>query len=180
MDSFTTVSYTHLDLYKRQVVEIAIGMIIGTAFTAIVSSFVEDIITPLLSIILGHISFADLSWNISATLGLHTETPILLTYGNFIQSVFDFLLIALSIFICIKVANNVRAKFEHKQEEEKEEAPAAPSEDIAVSYTHLDVYKRQVYVSFLLSKRIFSGLLSMVPMNGPFCCLLYTSNGGSG
>ena len=47
---------------KGNVVEIAIGMIIGTAFTAIVSSFVEDIITPLLSIILGHISFADLSW----------------------------------------------------------------------------------------------------------------------
>lgn len=128
---------------KGNVVEIAIGMIIGTAFTAIVSSFVEDIITPLLSIILGHISFADLSWNISATLGLHTETPILLTYGNFIQSVFDFLLIALSIFICIKVANNVRAKFEHKQEEEKEEAPAAPSEDIVLLTEIRDLLKEK-------------------------------------
>ena len=128
---------------KGNVVEIAIGMIIGTAFTAIVSSFVEDIITPLLSIILGHISFADLSWNISATLGLHTETPILLTYGNFIQSVFDFLLIALSIFICIKVANNVRAKFEHKQEEEKEEAPASPSEDIVLLTEIRDLLKEK-------------------------------------
>ena len=128
---------------KGNVVEIAIGMIIGTAFTAIVSSFVEDIITPLLSIILGHISFADLSWNISATLGLHTETPILLTYGNFIQSVFDFLLIALSIFICIKVANNVRAKFEHKQEEEKEEAPAAPSGDIVLLTEIRDLLKEK-------------------------------------
>ena len=128
---------------KGNVVEIAIGMIIGTAFTAIVSSFVEDIITPLLSIILGHISFADLSWNISATLGLHTETTILLTYGNFIQSVFDFLLIALSIFICIKVANNVRAKFEHKQEEEKEEAPAAPSEDIVLLTEIRDLLKEK-------------------------------------
>ena len=128
---------------KGNVVEIAIGMIIGTAFTAIVSSFVEDIITPLLSIILGHISFADLSWNISSTLGLHTETPILLTYGNFIQSVFDFLLIALSIFICIKVANNVRAKFEHKQEEEKEEAPAAPSEDIVLLTEIRDLLKEK-------------------------------------
>ncbi|MEE0775488.1 MAG: large-conductance mechanosensitive channel protein MscL [Bacillota bacterium] len=128
---------------KGNVVEIAIGMIIGTAFTAIVSSFVADIITPLLSIVIGHISFADLSWNISATLGLKTETPILLTYGKFIQSVFDFLLIALSIFICIKVANNLRSRLEHKEDEDVEEAPAEPSEEVALLTEIRDLLKEK-------------------------------------
>lgn len=128
---------------RGNVIDVAIGMIIGAAFTAIVSSFVEDIITPLLSIVLGHMNFADLSWNISATLGLETETPILLTYGNFIQAIIDFLLIALSIFICIKVANKVRTKFENKEEKEEAAEEEAPAEDIVLLTEIRDLLKEK-------------------------------------
>ena len=79
---------------KGNVTDMAIGIIIGAAFTAIVTSLVEDIITPLLSIVLGHINVADLSWNISQTLGISTETPIILAYGGFLQAIINFLLVA--------------------------------------------------------------------------------------
>ena len=116
---------------KGNVTDMAIGIIIGAAFTAIVTSLVEDIITPLLSIVLGHINVADLSWNISQTLGISTETPIILAYGGFLQAIINFLLVAVSIFIIIKIMNKSATTL-RKPAEVEEEAPAPPAEDIVL------------------------------------------------
>ncbi len=96
---------------KGNVVDMAVGVVIGGAFGKIVTSLVNDIIMPLVAIPTGKMNFAELK----ATIG---ETVI--TYGAFIQSVVDFLIIAFSIFMVIKLIS----KFEKK----KEEAPAAPAE----------------------------------------------------
>ena len=106
---------------KGNVVDMAVGVIIGGAFGKIVSSFVADIITPLLGILLGKVSFTDLKWVITPAVldeaGNVVEAELALTYGNFIQQVIDFLIIALSIFVVLRVIMAIKSKFEKKQEE---------------------------------------------------------------
>ena len=98
---------------RGNVVDMAVGIVIGAAFGKIVSSLVENIITPLASVLTGGVNFADLS----VTVG---ETQIL--YGAFIQSIIDFVIIAFAIFIAIKVMNRVRDKEEKKPPSEKKES----------------------------------------------------------
>ena len=98
---------------RGNVIDLAVGIIIGGAFSAIVSSLVKDIIMPVISIILGVLNFSDLT----ATVGNAT-----ITYGTFIQTIVDFILIALSVFLIIKLIN----KFRRKKEEEPEKAPEPP------------------------------------------------------
>lgn len=101
---------------RGNVVDMAVGVIIGGAFGKIVSSLVSDIIMPPIGAALGGANFADLSYTIKEAVG---ETPaVVLSYGNFIQNIVDFFIIALTIFVIIRML----AKFEKK----KEEAPAAP------------------------------------------------------
>lgn len=100
------------------VMSMAVGIIIGGAFTAIVNSLVSDIITPLLGMILGGINFS----GISITVGDAT-----LLVGRFIQSIIMFILTALVIFVIMKGFNKFAAK---KKEEEEASAPAEPSEEV--------------------------------------------------
>ena len=116
---------------KGNVIDMAVGVVVGGAFGKIVSSFVADIITPLLGILLGKVSFTDLKWVITPAVldeaGNVVEAELALTYGNFIQQVIDFLIIALSIFVVLRVIMAIKSKFEKKQEEVVvEEAPAEP------------------------------------------------------
>ncbi|AWX14188.1 large-conductance mechanosensitive channel [Mergibacter septicus] len=93
---------------RGNVVDMAIGVVIGAAFGKIVSSLVSDIITPLISLFAGSVDFKNLSF----VLRTATEnTPTLtLKYGLFIQTVFDFAIIAFAIFIAIKVMNKLKKK----------------------------------------------------------------------
>ncbi|QDJ13649.1 large-conductance mechanosensitive channel [Mergibacter septicus] len=93
---------------RGNVVDMAIGVVIGAAFGKIVSSLVSDIITPLISLFAGSVDFKNLSFVLRAA----TEnTPALtLKYGLFIQTVFDFAIIAFAIFIAIKVMNKLKKK----------------------------------------------------------------------
>lgn len=117
---------------KGNVVDMAVGVIIGSAFTAIVNSLVADIFTPLIGIIIGGIDFASLSFKIPDTEidGKVIAQGAELTYGNFIQSIITFLLTAVCVFIFVKVINAVRnnallkKKEEEKAEEEAEKAEA--------------------------------------------------------
>ncbi len=86
---------------KGNVVDLAVGVIIGGAFGKIVTSLVEDLIMPVIGLLLGGISFADLKVQVG-------ETAIM--YGSFIQTVVDFLIIALSIFFLVKFINRFRKK----------------------------------------------------------------------
>ncbi len=120
---------------KGNIVDMAVGVVIGGAFGKIVTSLVNDIITPLIGLLTGNISLAELKVILApAVLDAAGEvvTPELaITYGAFIQTVIDFLIIALSIFMVIRVAMNTRKKIEDmkkKEEAVEEPAPEEPAE----------------------------------------------------
>lgn len=98
---------------KGNVIDLAIGVIIGSAFSKIVSSLVNDMIMPLLGLILGKISISDLTITITSRLG---SDPIIIKYGVFLQNIIDFLIIALSIFIALKFVNRIMRKNEKEKE----------------------------------------------------------------
>ncbi len=106
---------------KGNVVDMAVGIIIGAAFGKIVSSIVNDIIMPPIGMLIGGVDFKDLA----VVLQKATETApaVTLNYGSFIQVVFDFLIVAFAIFMLIKGLNMAKRK--------KEDAPAAPAPEPA-------------------------------------------------
>ena len=107
---------------KGNVMDMAIGIIIGAAFGKIVSSLVGDVIMPPIGLLLGGMDFSSLSITLKhATEG--TE-PVMLKYGVFINTVIDFLIIAFSIFIVVKVINSMK-----KKEEEKPAEPPKPTKE---------------------------------------------------
>ena len=90
---------------KGSVVDLAVGVIIGAAFGKIVSSLVGDIIMPPLGLVIGGINFSDMA----VTLGTDPKgAPVLLKYGAFLQTTFDFLIIAIVIFIAIRGINKLK------------------------------------------------------------------------
>jgi len=95
---------------KGNVVDLAVGVIIGGAFGKIVSSLVNDLIMPLLSLLTGNVNYADLK--IVLTAATETQTEVAILYGNFIKSTIDFFLIALSIFFMIKFMSRMKKKEE--------------------------------------------------------------------
>jgi large conductance mechanosensitive channel len=99
---------------KGNVVDLAVGVVIGGAFGKIVSSLVDNVVMPVIGKLLGGVNFSDLA--ISLGLAPDGKTPVLLKYGAFIQSVVDFLIIAFVIFLAIKGLNAL-----------KRPAPAAPA-----------------------------------------------------
>ena len=90
---------------KGSVMDLAVGVVIGAAFGKIVSSLVGDVIMPALSPILGSVNFSELSFQIASNAA---GKPVLLKYGSFLQTVFEFIVIALSIFIVIKGINKLK------------------------------------------------------------------------
>ena len=106
---------------RGNVVDMAVGIIIGAAFGKIVSSFVSDVIMPPLGVLIGGVDFTNLALTIQeASEGVEAVT---IRYGQFIQTVFDFLIVAFAIFVAIKLMNSLKKK--------EEEAPAAPPEPSA-------------------------------------------------
>lgn len=103
---------------RGSVIDLAVAVVIGGAFTKIVNSLVDDIIMPIIGVIIGGINFE----NLMITVGTAE-----IKYGMFIQAIVNFLLIALVIFSIIKSINQFK-----KKEEEKSEEPVAPSEDIVL------------------------------------------------
>jgi large conductance mechanosensitive channel len=102
---------------KGNVVDLAVGIIIGSAFGKIVSSLVADVLMPPLGILIGGVSFTNLSVPLKGADA--TGGEVLLRYGAFIQTLFDFAIVAFAIFIVVKAMNALQRK--------KVEAPAAPA-----------------------------------------------------
>lgn len=98
---------------RGNVMDMAVGVIIGGAFTAITNSLINDIVMPFLGIFTGSISFAALSFTINGAV---------IAYGNFIQAVFNFLIMAFVVFCLIKTIN----RFHRKKNEAPKEEPAPP------------------------------------------------------
>lgn len=111
---------------KGNVVDMAVGVIIGGAFGKIVTSLVNDIIMPALGLLIGNISFSELAWVIAEP--TETEPGISIAYGSFIQNVLDFLIIALSIFCVISAMKKMSEKYSEKKRRAEEEAAAAKKE----------------------------------------------------
>ena len=108
---------------RGNVVDMAVGIVIGGAFGKIVSSFVADVLMPPLGLLLGGMDFSDLAVTLKAA--TEEAAAVQLSYGVFVQTVVDFLIIAFAIFLVVKAMNTAMAKMA-KQEEEKEEAPPEP------------------------------------------------------
>ncbi len=107
---------------KGNVVDMAVGIIIGAAFGKIVSSFVGDMVMPPLGLMIGGVDFSDLAITLkAASEGVEAVT---LNYGKFIQTVVDFVIVAFAIFMAVKVMNSLK-----KKEEEAPKAPPAPSNE---------------------------------------------------
>ena len=113
---------------RGNVIDLAVGVVIGGAFGKIISSLVNDLITPVISLLTSSADFNSLSVTLrSAVLDAEGGEPtpaLLLNYGSFIQSVIDFALIALVIFFAVKAINRLR-----RQEQTTPPAPAEPSEE---------------------------------------------------
>lgn len=105
---------------RGNVMDMAIGIIIGAAFGKIVSSVVADVIMPPIGILLGGMDFSSLA--ITLKEGSETTPPVLLKYGVFINTLIDFIIIAFAIFMLVKGINSLK-----KKEEEKPAAPPAPT-----------------------------------------------------
>lgn len=109
---------------RGSVIDLAVGIVVGGAFTSIVNSLVNDILMPLLGIILGGIDFSTLSINVPNI--TQEGTYVTLAYGNFLQAIINFLIIAFAIFVLIRFINRtknavVKKKEEAEEEREKEE-----------------------------------------------------------
>lgn len=125
---------------KGNVVDLAVGVIIGAAFGKIVSAFVEGVVMPLLSLLTGGADFSKLGIILKA--GDPNATPpipdLVLAYGAFIQTVFDFVIVALAIFIAIKAMNKLK-----RQQEEAPAAPPAPSDESLLLTEIRDLLKQK-------------------------------------
>lgn len=108
---------------RGSVVDLAVGVAVGGAFTAIVNSLVNDIVMPIVGLIGGGVNFTDLKLVIPNFFGGNTEAVI--AYGNFIQNVVEFLIIAWVIFMIIKGMNRLNRKRDAKAEKEAEKEKAS-------------------------------------------------------
>ncbi|MEL7022418.1 MAG: large-conductance mechanosensitive channel protein MscL [Pseudomonadota bacterium] len=128
---------------RGNVVDMAVGIIIGGAFGKIVSSFVKDVIMPPIGMLMGNVDFSQLFVNLTdanyATLAEATEAgaPVI-AYGQFINTILDFVIVAFAIFMAIKVMNRLK-----KEEEEAPPAPPEPSAEEKLLTEIRDLLKQQ-------------------------------------
>jgi len=121
---------------RGNVVDMAVGIIIGAAFGKVVSSFVTNVVMPPLGLMIGGVDFADLAIVLKEAQG---ELPaVTLGYGLFIQSVVDFVIIAAAIFVAVRVMNSLKRK-----EEAAPAAPPAPSKEEVLLSEIRDLLKQQ-------------------------------------
>lgn len=117
---------------KGNVVDMAIGVVIGAAFGKITTSLVNDVIMPLISRITGGVDFSAWKWVLKSAevdeTGAETAAEIAVNYGSFIAVVLDFLIIALVLFMVVKAINKLRSI--GKKEEPAEEEPAPTTEEL--------------------------------------------------
>ena len=118
---------------KGNVLDMAVGVVIGAAFGKIVSSFVADVITPMLGVLVGGVDFK----NLAMTIGTDPAgAPILVKYGVFLQTIFDFVIIAAAIFMALRAINKLKTP-------PPPAADPAPPADVALLTEIRDLLKKQ-------------------------------------
>lgn len=121
---------------RGNVVDMAVGIIIGGAFGKIVSSFVADVLMPPIGLLLGNVSFSQLSVTLKEAVG--EQAAVTLNYGVFIQTVLDFVIMAFAVFMLVKGMNSMK-----KQEEEAPATPPAPSREEEILTEIRDILKNK-------------------------------------
>jgi len=116
---------------RGNVVDMAVGIVIGGAFGKIVSSFVADVLMPPLGLLIGGVDFSELSITLKAA--TEETEAVLLSYGSFIQSIVDFLIIAFAIFVVIKAMNSAMDRMKEKEEAAPEEPPKPSREEVLLT-----------------------------------------------
>ena len=119
---------------RGNVLDLAVGVVVGGAFGKIVTSLVDDIIMPLVGLLMGGLDFSNLSIKVG-------KAKIM--YGSFIQNVVDFLIVAFCIFLMVKAVNKLTAKVEAKKEKEKKEEEAKKAENIVLLEEIRDLLKEK-------------------------------------
>ncbi|WP_290885411.1 large-conductance mechanosensitive channel protein MscL [Arenimonas sp.] len=125
---------------RGNVVDLAVGVVIGAAFGKIVASLVNDIIMPAIGYVVGGVNFSDLAYELkpaSVDAAGAEVAAVLIKYGAFIQTIVDFLIIAVAIFVAVKVINSLKRK-----EEAAPAAPAEPSAEVKLLTEIRDALKR--------------------------------------
>ncbi len=130
---------------KGNVVDMAVGVIIGGAFGKIVSSVVSDVIMPPLGLLVGGVNFTDLKWVMKPAQVVNGQevAAVTLNYGNFLQATFDFLIIAFSIFMFIKLLNRLTEKKKAEEAPATPPAPPAPSKEELLLTEIRDILKEK-------------------------------------
>lgn len=121
---------------KGNVVDMAVGIIIGAAFGKIVSTFVASVVMPPLGLLIGGVDFSDLAVTLKAA--TEDTEAVVIGYGLFVQTVFDFVIVAFAIFMVIKWINSLK-----KKEEAAPAAPPAPSKEEVLLTEIRDLLKRE-------------------------------------
>ncbi len=116
---------------RGNVIDMAVGVVVGSAFTAIVNQLVQGIINPCIGKLFGDINLAD--YKVVLTAATEEAPEVAILYGSFIQAIINFLLVAFSVFVMVRAINKVKDAMQKKEKEEAEAAeaakePAAPPE----------------------------------------------------
>mgnify|MGYP003407155797 CR=1 FL=1 len=120
---------------KGNVIDLAVGVIIGAAFGKIVSSFVGDIVMPPIGVLVGGVSFVDLAVVLKEAVG--DQPAVLLSYGKFLQTLLDFFIIAFSVMMGVKAINSMKRKPEPVPEKAAEPVPPTPQEQLLMEIRDL-------------------------------------------
>jgi large conductance mechanosensitive channel len=120
---------------RGNVVDMAVGIVIGAAFGKIVSSFVADVIMPPIGLLIGGIDFSNLA--ITLKQAVDKAPAVTLNYGKFIQSIIDFTIIAFAIFMVVKAINKLKRK-----EAEKPSVPVPPSPEVVILSDIRDILRK--------------------------------------
>ena len=129
---------------RGNVVDLAVGLVIGAAFGAIVNSLVADVIMPPIGLLMGNVDFSDLFINLSgqdypSLAAARAAGAPVIAYGAFINAVINFIIVALAIFVLVKGMNQLR----RKQAEEPAEPPEAPRQEVLLQEIR-DILKARV------------------------------------
>ena len=128
---------------KGNVIDMAVGVIVGGAFGKIVTSLVNDIIMPCITIMTGNSGFENMKYVIKDAVkeapGVAAQEEVAINYGTFIMDIVDFFIIALSIFVALRVV----MKFMHKEKKAEAEAPAEPSKEETLLTEIRDILKEK-------------------------------------
>lgn len=126
---------------KGNVIDMAVGVVIGAAFGKIVTSLVNDIIMPLISVVTGNIDFSNLQYVHSYVNAAGAKAEIVVKYGAFMNTIIDFLIVAFCIFMMIKLMNTAKKKFEKEEQDAKEAEEVKVDENIELLKEIRDLLK---------------------------------------